>query len=84
MKSNAHFPRPYANLSREVPRIPSVSAITLQTIVIPNRLQPVRNLLFCPLARNVRPPHAVILRQRSPWQSQGLPTKDLCTPQAAP
>jgi hypothetical protein len=26
---------------------------------------------------------AVILRQRSPWQSQGLPTKDLCTPQAA-
>jgi len=26
------------------------------------------------------PPHAVILRQRSPWQSQGLPTKDPCTP----
>ena len=24
--------------------------------------------------------NAVILRQRSPWQSQGLPTKDLCTP----
>jgi hypothetical protein len=28
---------------------------------------------------SVHPPHAVILRQRSPWQSQGLPTKDLCT-----
>jgi|HubBroStandDraft_6_1064221.scaffolds.fasta_scaffold525060_3 hypothetical protein len=25
----------------------------------------------------VRP--AVILRKRSPWRSQGLPTKDLCT-----
>ena len=25
-------------------------------------------------------PRLVILRQRSPWQSQGLPTKDLCTP----
>jgi hypothetical protein len=25
----------------------------------------------------VRPPKAVILRQRSPWQSQELPTKDL-------
>jgi hypothetical protein len=27
---------------------------------------------------------AVILRQRSPWQSQGLPTKDLCTPRLPP
>jgi hypothetical protein len=27
----------------------------------------------------VRPPHAVILSQRSPRQSQGLPTEDLCT-----
>jgi hypothetical protein len=25
-----------------------------------------------------------ILRQRSPWQSQGLPSKDLCTSQAPP
>jgi hypothetical protein len=32
----------------------------------------------------VRIPRSVILRQRSPWQSQGLPTKDLCTPQAVP
>jgi hypothetical protein len=27
----------------------------------------------------IRPRNAVILRQRSPWQSQGLPTKDPCT-----
>jgi hypothetical protein len=27
----------------------------------------------------VQPPHAVMLRQRSPWQSQGLPAKDLGT-----
>jgi hypothetical protein len=27
---------------------------------------------------------AVILRQRSPWQSQGLPTKDLCTFRLSP
>jgi hypothetical protein len=27
-------------------------------------------------------PTPIILRQRSPWQSQGLPTKDLCTPAA--
>jgi hypothetical protein len=28
-------------------------------------------------------PYTVILRQRSPRQSQGLPTKDLCTPSPA-
>jgi hypothetical protein len=30
------------------------------------------------------PPHAVILRKRRPSQSEGLPTKDLCTPFAHP
>jgi hypothetical protein len=28
--------------------------------------------------------NAVIPRQRSPWQTQGLPTKDLCTPPTPP
>jgi hypothetical protein len=27
---------------------------------------------------------AVILRQRNPWRSQGLPTKDVCTPSGTP
>jgi hypothetical protein len=54
---------PNANLSRKLPSIPQVSAFTLQTIVIPNRLQPVRNLLFCPLGMHVGPnllPNSVI------------------------